>query len=165
MLDQVKEYATAIIGTVVVVVVAGLIAFGVWEAHKVKTLTEAAGESTQQIKDLKSANDNLKSQLDLAQKSGQVNDQVVTDDVQAKAASAASQAVVTAKTEAQIAVVKKKYEPVAGQAISASAAKAESSEISRIRVNSLWDTYCNNVPASTTGCAAVPTTPASAPSA
>jgi hypothetical protein len=164
MLDQVKEYATAIIGTIIAVVVAGLIAFGVYEAHKVKSLTEAAGASKQQIQDLTSANTNLKSQLDLAQKSGQVNDQVVTDDVQAKAASAASQAAITTKTDAQIAVVKKKYEPVAGQPISGSAAKAESSEISRIRVNSLWDTYCNNVPASTTGCAAVPT-PASDPSA
>jgi Sec-independent protein translocase protein TatA len=164
MLDQVKEYATAIFGTVIVVVVAALIAFGVYEAHKVKSLTEAAGKSTQQIQDLTSANKNLKNELDLAKKSGQINDQVVTDDVQAKAATAASQAIITAKTDAQIAVVKKKYEPAAGQPISASAAKAETNEISRIRVNSLWDTYCNNVSASTTGCAAVPA-PASDPSA
>jgi glyoxylate utilization-related uncharacterized protein len=164
MLDQVKEYATAIIGTAIAVVVAGLIAFGVYEAHQVKSLTEAAGKSTQQIKDLTSANDNLKGQLDVAKKSEKVNDQVVTDDVQAKAATAASQVAVDVKADAQIAVVKKKYEPVAGQPVSASAAQAESNAISRIRVNSLWDTYCNNVPASTTGCAAVPTSPASDPS-
>jgi hypothetical protein len=165
MFDQVKQYATAIVATVVAVIVAGLLAFGLYEAHQVKALDKAAGADAVKISDLQQANKDLSGKLEQAKASAHVNDTVVTGDVQGKSDIAASQAAVTSSTQTQIAFVKKKYQPDPAQPISASAAHAEESEISRIQVNGLWDTYCNSVPASTAGCVAVPNKPASAPGA
>ncbi|WP_144106748.1 hypothetical protein [Paraburkholderia sp. BCC1886] len=164
MLDTIKEYATLIIGTLVVAAILGLGGYGLYEAHQVKSLISQAGKATQQITDLTNSNKNLTAQIKTLQQSGKVNDQVAAADTTQKATANTTQVAVNASTQTQIIAVKKHYQPQGTtQVLSTQDQQAEETAISTIQIDAAWQTYCNNTPAGTAGCTAASTTPASTP--
>jgi hypothetical protein len=171
MFDKLKAYAAVIIGTVVLAIVASLVAYGAYQAHKVKTLNESLTVAKQQVSDLQAANKNLTQQVQLAQTLNKVNDEIVTTVVQAKADMTTTQGAIASSTKTQIENVKKKYEPAVGQTKTLEAAEAEAREISAIHITGLWQSYCAAVSASTQDCAeftspsnSTPEPPANVPS-
>lgn len=152
-LGQLKLSATTVVYIVIGLAIAALIGFGLYEAHEIKTMEQAAGLATQKISDLNSANEDLTKQVKLAKQSSQINDSVAGDAVAQKQAAQTSSAAIATNAQTQISTIVKKYQPQGpSQAIPASEAKAESDEISGVQVNSMWKTYCQTVPAGTTGC-------------
>ncbi|MBB5409238.1 putative coiled-coil protein SlyX [Paraburkholderia sp. HC6.4b] len=171
MFDKLKAYAAVIVGTVVLALMASLVAYGAYQAHKVKTLNASLTAAQQQVSDLQAANRNLTQQLQLAQTLNRVNDEVVTTVVQAKADMAAAQGSIASSTKAQIESVKTKYAPAAGQMKKQEEADAEAREISAIQITGLWQSYCAAAPANAAGCVeftspshATPSAPADIPS-
>ncbi|WP_233874915.1 SlyX family protein [Paraburkholderia adhaesiva] len=142
MFDKLKGYTAVIIGTVVFALVASLVAYGAYQAHKVKALNETLAVAQQQVSDLQAANRNLTQQVQLAQTLNRVNDEVVTTAVQDKADMTATQGAIASSTKIQIENVKKKYEPEAGQMKTQEAADAQTREISAIEITGLWQLYC-----------------------
>lgn len=155
-LGQIKLSVTGVLYLLAGLAVAGLIGYGVYEAHEIKTLESDAGRATQQISDLKSANDALTSQLKLAQASAKINTDVTAADVKDKQAAQTSSTAIATDAKTQIQTVVKKYQPQGPtQALPPAQAKQEADEISGIRLDSMWKTYCQTVPNETQGCVMV----------
>ncbi len=157
-LGQIKLSATTVFYLVIALVLMSLAGYGWYEAHEIKTMETAAGQAKQQITDLTNTNKTLAGQLKAQLASGAVNDTVTTTDVNQKnVVQTNTDAVVTAEQK-QVNAVVQKYQPQGpAQTIPAAQAQAESEQIATTQINAMWQSYCQALPASTTGCAAVPT--------
>lgn len=153
---QIKLSMTTVLYLLAGLAVAGLIGYGLYEAHEIKALEEDAGKATQQIKDLGAANKELAGQLKLAQASAKINTDVTTADVQDKQAAQTSSANIATTAQQQITTIVKKYQPQGPtQVLPPVQAKQEADEISGVRLDSMWKTYCQSMPDDTKGCVMV----------
>jgi hypothetical protein len=164
-LGQIKLSVTTVVCIVAALAFAGVVGYGVYEAKQIKTLETAAGKASQQITDLTNTNKDLSTQLKLAQQSAKINTDVSTADVQAKQQAQSSSTAIATNAQKQITTIVKKYQPQGpAQVLTPVQAKAERDEISTVRLNSAWQTYCQAVPKESKGCVLVmPETPLQAP--
>jgi hypothetical protein len=157
MFDRIKTYADLIIGGVLLLILASAVAYGAWQAHKVKVLNQSLVTMQQQVSDLQAANRNLAQQVQLAQTLNRVNDAVVTATVEAHADTTATHTTIAATTQSRIETVRQKYASVATHAMTPDEvqahATAQAREISEIQIDGLWQHYCAAAPAGSAGCA------------
>lgn len=161
-LGQIKLSVTAVLYILAGLAVAGLIGYGVYEAHEIKTLEDAAGKATQQISDLQKANAELSGQIKAQQDSAKVNDQVTVTDATQKQNAVTTTNTIASTAQNQINSIVQKYQPQGpSQVIPAAQQQAESHEIDTVQIDAMWATYCQAASADK-ACVQVPAKPAPA---
>jgi hypothetical protein len=157
-ISQIKLSVTAVLWILGALILAAIIGFGVYEAHEVKTLEQQAGQAAATIKGLQTTNQQQQQQINALKSSGQVNNVVSTNDVNQKnAAQTNTNQIVTNEQQQESAIVQQ-YQPQGpSQVIPASDAQAEENDLNTTQINAMWQSYCQAVPASTTGCAGITT--------
>ncbi|WP_250477889.1 MULTISPECIES: hypothetical protein [unclassified Caballeronia] len=154
MFDMLKVNTAVIVGSVVFALIASLITYGAYQAHKANALNESPAFARQQVADSKTANRNLTEQVQLAHTLNRVNDEVVTTVVQDKAETTATHGAIASSRNTQAENIKQKYEPETGQTKSREMddAQGQAQESNAIHISRLWQSYCAAVPADTPGC-------------
>lgn len=155
-LGQIKLSATTVMWIVAFLAFGAVAGTAYVEYKHIATLETAAGQDTQKITDLGNANKALQGQIDLLQKSGQINNTVTGADVQQKQDATTATNTISTNTNAAVNTVIQKYQPQGpSQVIPPAQQTQESKDLDEVNIDGAWQTFCASVP-NDKACAQVP---------